>query len=279
MILFRSPWITGNHVSMAASHKAEQSTRPPFVVAPYLPAADGTLAPELPTRGPCGEGAKQRCRVAVNHRRPRSTGPCIPLTVARCAVHEKAFTLYPPGHVPYGREALTPTTEGGQWISAAPEPEDDDGLPPSVVSFRGTYFDAALDAAQGHIGRREDSAGSSELWWSTQGRRLDRGLSLLGLSADLAVDERHAVAELLAVDTLMLTEQARQHEAQPGYRQRGQAICAVLAALRPEAWLCDRLAECGHRRGLWGAPWRWDPRAGTLRRQPYRLVDTRGSPS
>jgi hypothetical protein len=173
---------------------------------------------------------------------------------------------------------LTPTTEGGQWISAEPEPPDDGALSPEVAAFRGTYFEAALDAAQGRIGRREDSAGSSALWWSTQGRRLGRGLVLLGLSADLAMDERHTVAELLAVDTLVLAEQARQLEAQPGYRQRGRSICAVLSVLRSETWLCDRLAECGHRRGLWGEHWRWDPRSGTLRRQPYRLVDTRGSP-
>jgi hypothetical protein len=198
------------------------------------------------------------------------------LKVLYCATHDVSFTLYPPGHVPYGREALTPTTECGQWISA--EAEDSADLCSEVAAFRGTYFDAALDAAQGLIGRREDSTGSSELWWSTQGRRLERGLSLVGLSAELEIDERHAVAELLAVDTLLLTEQAGRIEVQPGYQQRGRSICAVLSELRPQSWLCDRLAECGHRRGLWGAPWRWDPQASTLRRHPYRLVDTRGPP-
>ena len=253
-----------------------RDARTPFVVTPYTTDSAGKFRPSVPARGPCGRLLHEPCRIQKHHDRERSTGPGFPLRVVYCAAHDVSFTLYPPGHVPYGREALTPTTEAGQWISA--EPDEEDALSPEVVAFRGTSFDAALDAARGRIGRREDSAGSSALWWSTQGRRIARSLCLLGLSADLALDEQHTVAELLAVDTLLLAVQARQLAAQPGYRQRGRAVCAVLAALRPETWLCDRLAECGHRRGLWGSPWRWDPQAGTLRRQPYRLVDTRGSP-
>lgn len=233
----------------------------------------------MPTQGPCGGLLQEQCILAVNHERPRKTGPCFPLSVVYCAVHDVSFTLYPPGHIPYSREALTPTAEGGQRISSEPDPHAVDGGEHTEASeFRGTFFDAALDAAQGRIGRREDSAGSSDLWWSTQGRRLQRGLTLFGLTADVEMDEQHVVAEILAIDTLLLADQSRQIEQRPGYRQRGQSICAVLAALPPGAWLPDRLAECGHCRGIWGAPWRWDPRSGTLRRRPFRLVDTRGPP-
>lgn len=255
--------------------------RPPFVITPYREDGDGKLTAVLPSRGPCGGLAHEACRLTVHHRRSRSTGPCFPLTVVYCAVHDVSFTLYPPGHVPYGRESLTPTAEGGEWISA--EPEEDGGCgnqaaPSPANVFRGTLFDAALDAAVGRIGRREDAAGSCELWWSTQGRRLERGLALFGLTAEVDTDERHALAEILALDTLLLGDLARQVAVRSGYRQRGQAICGVLAALRPGTWLPDRLAECGHRRGLWGQPWRWDCRSGALRLQPYRVVDTRAPP-
>jgi hypothetical protein len=176
--------------------------------------------------------------------------------------------------------ALTPTTPEGHWITSEPDPGEHAGEPPPPAGdFRGTLFEAALDAAQGLIGSREGSVGSSDLWWSTQGRRLERSLVLLGMTAEVDLGERHAIAEHLGVDLLLLADQARQVAAQPGYQRRGQSICAVLAALQPGAWLSDRLAECGHRRGLWGAPWRWDPRTRALRRQPYRLIDTRGSPS
>lgn len=253
--------------------------RTPFVVTPYRENSAGVFKPIMPARGPCGGLLGEPCCLTVHHDRARSTGPCFPLTVVYCSAHDVSFTLYPPGHVPHGRESLTPTAEGGQWVTSEPEPDEGEDVSPCGASvFRGTYFDAALDAAMGLIGRREDSVGSSDLWWSTQQRRLQRGLTLLGLTSDVEVDEQHALAELLAVDTLLLTDQVRQLEARPGYRQQGQAICAVLASLRPGTWLPDRLAECGHRRGLWGAPWRWDQCSGTLRRRPYRLVDTRGSP-
>lgn len=256
------------------------NARTPFVITPYQENCTGELKPIMPSRGPCGGLLGEPCCLVVHHERDRSTGPCFPLTVVYCSAHDVSFTLYPPGHVPHGRESLTPTAEGGQWITI--EPADNEGdespSPAAASAYRGTLFGAALDAAMGLIGRREDSVGSSDLWWSTQQRRLQRGVRLLGLTSDVGVDEQHALAEILAVDTLLLTDQARQIEQIPGYRQLGKGICAVLASLRPGIWLPDRLAECGHRRGLWGAPWRWDQSSGTLRRRPYRLVDTRGSP-
>lgn len=256
------------------------NARPPFVVTEYRANACGEQVPAIPSRGPCGAHLGEACRLSVHHRRERSTGPGFPIWVLNCSAHVVWFSLYPPGHVPHGRVALTPTTADGRWITSEPDPrEHAEELPPRAGDFRGTCFEAAVDAAQGLIGKREGSAGSSALWWSTQGRRLERSLALLGMTSEVDLGERHAVSELLGVDLLLLDEKAQQVATQPGYRQRGRSICAVLAALQPGAWLADRLAECGHRRGLWGAPWRWDPRTRALRRQPYRLIDTRGSPS
>ena len=73
--------------------------RPAFIVTPYEATSDGRLVPRMPRDGPC-RGPGDACRLYVHHLRARSTGPCYPLTVVRCGTHGRAFTLYPPGHVP-----------------------------------------------------------------------------------------------------------------------------------------------------------------------------------
>ena len=60
-------------------------------------------------------GAGGACRVGGAGWRERSTGPRHPLRVVRCRVHENAFTLYPEGHVPYGRvSVLSERGEAGE---------------------------------------------------------------------------------------------------------------------------------------------------------------------
>lgn len=51
-------------------------------------------------------GAAGPCRVGGAGWRERLTGPQYPLKVVRCRVHNVSFTLYPEGHVPYGRVAV-----------------------------------------------------------------------------------------------------------------------------------------------------------------------------
>lgn len=263
----------------------------PFVVTPYLPNDDGELCPSMPAYGPCGLGDEGACRLVLDHHRPRTTGPCFPLAVLRCTVHGCGFTLYPPGHVPYGRRAVAPVATDGSRVrvddaddvkphGAGREEPDEQAVSPEALAFSGTMFDAALDAARGRIWQRDHLPGGTDRWWSTQGRWIERALRLLGLGPDQSVALRHEVAELLAVDTLMLHELASmQLGEQAGYRQRGQAICQVLAALPlVSAFLAERLCNCGHLCGLWGMPLRWEPQARALRQQPFRLVDTRAPP-
>ncbi len=100
------------------------STSRSFVVTPYRPDAKGVLEPDLPTccihRVPGGEA----CDLVVGHLRDRKTGPRFPLTVLRCRVHGCAFTLYPPGHVPYGRRRVAPVDLVGHAIGEAGAPFD-----------------------------------------------------------------------------------------------------------------------------------------------------------
>lgn len=51
-------------------------------------------------------GAAGECRIRGAGWRARKTGPRHPLRKVRCRGHGQAFTLYPVGQVPYGREAV-----------------------------------------------------------------------------------------------------------------------------------------------------------------------------
>lgn len=75
----------------------------------------GVLRPVGVGECPFGEG----CRVRHHDVRERQTGPQIGLAVCRCEVHERYFTVYPPGHVPYGRQRLAPLSVGGQAMAGA----------------------------------------------------------------------------------------------------------------------------------------------------------------
>jgi hypothetical protein len=72
--------------------------------------------------------------------------------VVRCRTHAGAFTLYPPGHVPYGRQAVEPLApDGGRLLGERTEGEPNDPLEQQLA---GGLFDAALDAAAGRCWSR-----------------------------------------------------------------------------------------------------------------------------
>jgi len=78
--------------------------------------------------------------VGVHSTRPRKTGPCVPVTVARCHRHEIYFTVYPPGHVPYGRAAVLPLDLAGHRVDALNE---------ESFATADTQWQAVADAAAG----------------------------------------------------------------------------------------------------------------------------------
>jgi len=236
-----------------------------FVVTVYVAGADGRLRPRMPSEGVCARSDERPCRLGVHHRRPRATGPRFPLTVARCRTHRQAFTLYPPGHVPYGRVAVAPRApDGGAVQVARARP---------LEAYRATLFEAALDAAEGSAWHREHE-GATAHWWPTQHRSLAVATRLLGLADEVPARHREQVAELLGVERLCVHEAARSIRAAPGYRARGRAVCRVLAAVPPGRFVPERLLECGTLAGLWGAPLRWLPESRTLRRRPFRGAGT-----
>ena len=241
----------------------------PFVITVYLAGPDGQMRAQMPSEGACARRDERPCRVGVHHRRHRSTGPRFPLTVARCRTHQQAFTLYPPGHVPYGRVAVIARAPDGSPIQAARAAPLD--------AYRGTVFEAALDAADGIAWHREHE-GASSRWWPTQHRRLALATRLLGLAAEVPARHREQVAELLGVEHLRVHEAAGTLRERPGYRARGRAVCRVLEALPAGRFVPERVLECGRLSRLWGAPLRWLPESRALRRRPFRGAGTPRAP-
>jgi hypothetical protein len=107
-------------------------------VAPYEPDPGGVLRVVLPKRCVHAKAA-ETCSLFLDHHRPRKTGPGFPLAVVGCSRHPLGrYTLYPPGHVPHGRQAVVPCSPSGRLLqdSATGQPV-----------WQATLFRAAIDAA------------------------------------------------------------------------------------------------------------------------------------
>jgi hypothetical protein len=225
----------------------------------------------MPSSCPWRDAGDGPCSLWVDHHRDRKTGPCFALTVMRCGRHSRGFTLYPPGHVPYGRVAVAPVSSGGALIEDVPSDEGTSGEPPTAqLDWPGTVFGAAIDAAAGRAWPRKNPGGLA--CWRTQGRRVVRGAQLVGIAPRVGHDEqrhREQMARRLGVPTLVLVEQARRWEQARGYRERGATIAGVLFEMEASRALSDRLMCAGTIEGLWGRPSRWDPGGGALHRLPF----------
>jgi hypothetical protein len=210
----------------------------------------GELRVVLPQRCPAGDDGSE-CRVGVHGRRSRKTGPQIPLVVARCHRHGVSFTVYPPGHVPYGRTAMVPLDLQGRRVEPA-EPD-------SSIATSGTMWEAVADAVSG---LRWPETGGAVGSRRTQGRRLVATAALLGLRSEPRVREQ--VATVLGIATLTLHEAARRCSGLVGWRELAQLLLGLLERCRAGG-LPRALLSAGHLTGLWGRPSRWDPGGGCLR--------------
>jgi len=204
----------------------------------------------LPSRCVFAEGA-ETCSLFVDHHRVRKTGPRYPLAVVGCTVHPRGrYTLYPPGHFPYGRERVAPYSPTGVLLldGATGEP-----------AWEATLFTCAVDAAGG------ERWSSASPWDDprrrrTQGRRLDFAARLLGVHPARGEGARERIATRLGVATMTLLGAARGWAR--SWTLRGGAIVAVLEALPLEASLLDRVLAAGAVGGVWADPRRWEEARG-----------------
>jgi len=198
--------------------------------------------------------------------RARKTGPGFALCVVECGTHGVAFTLYPPGHVPYGRRAVAAVSSAGQAVVDA-----EGGLGEAAAAWQVTVFGAACDAACGRAWPRRACEESES--FRTQCRRVELGATLLGVL--VASDAAQLVmAAVLGVAALTLRDASGVFRA-PSWRpytHRARALLLPLGELERAGGVLERVLVAGALIGRWGAAYRWESQARVLRLQ------TRGPP-
>ena len=221
-----------------------------FATAPYEADASGVLVPVLPDRCVLAEPG-ERCSMFVDHCRPRKTGPRFPVAVVGCTVHGgPRYTLYPPGHIPYGRQAAVPYSPSGSLLRERKTGRT--WQPP----WETTLFGAAVDAAGGRLWPW-DSPCEDVRRRRTQGRRLAWAGRLLGVHPEVGSRQQEHIASCLQMPALTIRT-AAQHWGSP-WRTRGEAVLALLQALPVDGGLLDRTLQAGHVANYWETPQRWDP--------------------
>lgn len=233
-------------MSVSAEHGPSASRS--FVSGPYRIGED-EIGVVLPERGPCGrEGSP--CHLRRRCRRWRKTGPSWGwVAVVECVVHGQAFTLYPPGHVPYGRVP---------WVDLAPDGSEptrgqgEEAAPPPV-----TLFTAASDAAQETVWPRDSAPEPPGAVRSTQRRRLLRAAELFGL-VEGGGSKPETVAGATGLPAGEIVEAACALRGPVSLVVLGRRVTGFLHRLVRLAGraVMDRLALLGHLAGLFGPPHR-----------------------
>lgn len=228
-----------------------------FVSTRYQLDASNRPVPERPTTCAWASVGPAPCRIGKKCDRRRKTGPCHPVCVLRCRTHNVCFTLYPPGHVPHGRQPVVAVSLDGREAAGVAEARDTD--PP--VTVEGTLLEAAWEAGHGRIWTREyESVDAQGKWLGTQLRHVEQATRLVGVALEVGESAQVARAESLGVDALRLREGQSMSQRRADLRGRGQAVVHVLkAVLAAGRSVVDRLIAAGHLAGLWGCPYRWFP--------------------
>jgi hypothetical protein len=245
---------------MDSCHNLRPRARRNFIITPYLPDATGTLRPLIPDR--CNDlrvDASTPCDLRAHHWRDRKTGPRFALLIVECRTHGAAFTLYPPGQVPYGRCPIVPVDLEGRALRRV----DEDGSSEPGLAWDSTIARAALDAARGEPWPRsgDDWTGAAGSW-RTQGRYLGQLAEIFGL---IAAREQPLVGPL-GVSALGHREAAATYLGAKGYQARGRAVWIIVDELQDARCdLLDLILAGGFAAGRWGQPRRWDVRTGQQR--------------
>jgi len=211
--------------------------------------AEGELL--LPVPGRCPQGADgSPCDVRAHARRERKTGPEHVLAVCRCHAHRVSFTIYPPGHVPYGRIAIVAADSEGRRIRG-------DALALTV-------FSAVFETTDRDGGAREGAVHVPRVHRRTRGRRLGLCAALVGIAGLVTDPVRGRIADALSVPALLLREAAQAYSASCSMHERASVIRSVLVSVALATRRIGLLAA-GYFARLWGRPHHWDSVGQVLR--------------
>lgn len=247
-----------------------------FVVTPYNTDDEECLPAVIPDSCPEGYKDEKICRITVDHLRDRKTGPCFPLTVVKCHTHGRCFTLYPPGHYPYGRQLLVGLVDvDGKEIEISTE---ESAHPQQLESFEGTLFDAPLDADRSQAWPKESDEGSFQSRFDTQLHHIDRATRLLGTHPSLEVGQVESITEILDLPGQLVAERRVGPNCSPTFKEQGQTVCQLLRIIPKNRDLFERLTETGAIADLWPFPFFWNSKTKRLQRSSFHLTGIRGSP-
>lgn len=245
---------------MDLCHNSRPLARRSFIVTPYL-GSEGKLQPIMPDRCIEADNDGAGCKLRVQHWRERKTGPQFDLLVVKCETHGVAFTLYPPGQVPYGRVAIAAVDSEGQPLRRA-----DDSTVILPLAWEQTLFGAAADGAR-RIAWPRSGANSSPGSWRSQGRYIAQAAELLGLTE---THEPRLVGPL-GVSELGQRQAVAAYGRATGYEARSLAICTLVDELElVECDVLDMTLSAGFAAGRWGRPRRWDARLCQLHDVAHR---------
>lgn len=95
-----------SHISGSTCQSAASASQvlDSFLSAPYVQDEGGRRRPAGQLQCLWGDS----CRVKRNGYRKRKTGPGFPIQILYCHHHGHSFPVYPIGHVPFARVAVTP---------------------------------------------------------------------------------------------------------------------------------------------------------------------------
>jgi hypothetical protein len=163
----------------------------------YVPGSATALEPEVMPRSCIHASVGDECVLIFHHLRDRKTGPQIPVTVVQCNTHRRAFTLYPLGHVPYGRQAVAPVGLDGRVIFSTEIEVRGDAAQPAWETT--ATLGPAFAAMGGETVKITDPR-----WWATAvPERLGTGARLLGVDPELSDADGDAIALRLGIPRLV----------------------------------------------------------------------------
>lgn len=225
-----------------------------------MPGAGGTLGPAVMPRSCLGASPGDKaCVLTVHHLRERKTGPQIPIAVLQCRTHRRAFTVYPFGHIPYGRVGVAPVALDGEMLFSTEGEAQPDGK--KRPAWETTVLGPAFTAVHGQAVKITDPR-----WWATEtAERLAVGATVLGVHPDLSAQDGDAIALRLEIPRLVLRQAAGEYERARGRAARGRVLLDVAGHLGSDACLLDRVLAAGAAAGCWGTVMRWDPASGGAR--------------
>ena len=241
----------------------------PFITAPYVADAEGRMRPAMAVAECLKASPEKRCDVVGHGYRKRKTGPEFPIETRHCREHSCYFTVYPSGHVPYGRVTMAPVDVGG-FALVAVEAEDE-------ARWQGSLCVAAVEAARNRRWSREGNVAEAGEpgRYGTQRRWLRRCARLLGLAGEIKQRTVERLRDFLGIDGLEHERLRREWPCTPRLSQRARAVVVVLNAQPLEDDLWPRWLAAGALGGAWGPARIAAPSVGRLV-SPSTLLKTTG---